>query len=170
MGPFGGVSVIAVGDFFQLKPAIDRWIFVQNEKDYGPLATNLLREFFKTHELIIIMRQKNDKDFAELLNRLREGQHTSGDIHVLKQNVREEDSKMTTIPHLYTTRKEVEIYNTSVFNKAKQENNVSIAAIDWVIGSSNPTIQTKVLQRIPDDSSKSMGLSSLQKCLCRHYK
>ena len=83
MGPFGGVSAIAVGDFFQLKPAIDRWIFVQNEKDYGPLATNLLREFFKTHELIIIMRQKNDKDFAELLNRLREGQHTSGDIHVL---------------------------------------------------------------------------------------
>ena len=74
---------------------------------------------------------------------------------------------MTTIPHLYTTRKEVEIYNTSVFNKAKPENKVSIAAIDWVIGSSNPTIQTKVLQRIPDDSSKSMGsLLRLVKNVC----
>ena len=46
MGPFGGVSVIAVGDLFQLKPVMGRWIFVQNEKDYGPLATNLWREFF----------------------------------------------------------------------------------------------------------------------------
>lgn len=38
----------------------------------GPLATNLWTDLFKMFELTEIMRQKDDKDFAELLNRLRE--------------------------------------------------------------------------------------------------
>lgn len=33
------------------------------------------------------MRQKDDKQFAELLNRLREGNHTTNDIQVLKQRI-----------------------------------------------------------------------------------
>ena len=33
------------------------------------------------------MRQKDDKEFAELLNRLREGKHTEQDIEVLKGRI-----------------------------------------------------------------------------------
>ena len=33
------------------------------------------------------MRQKDDKEFAELLNRLREGNHTQNDIEVLKERI-----------------------------------------------------------------------------------
>lgn len=36
-------------------------------------------------ELTQIMRQKDDKSFAELLNRLREGYHTDEDIEELKK-------------------------------------------------------------------------------------
>lgn len=36
--PFGGISIIAVGDLFQLKPVMDRLIFSQPNVDYGPIA------------------------------------------------------------------------------------------------------------------------------------
>ena len=38
---FGGVSVIFVGDLFQLKPVCDAFIFKNNCAGYAPLATNL---------------------------------------------------------------------------------------------------------------------------------
>jgi hypothetical protein len=31
-----------------------------------------------------VMRQRDDKNFAEILNRIREGKHTEADIGVLK--------------------------------------------------------------------------------------
>lgn len=73
--PFGGLSIIAIGDLFQLKPVFDGWIF-ENLQDGYPLATNLWIELFQVFELKEIMRQKEDKDFAKLLNRLREGVQT----------------------------------------------------------------------------------------------
>jgi len=73
--PFGGVSLITVGDLFQLKPVFDKWIFENSQNDYGDLASNIWTEYFNLFELTEIMRQKDDKEFAELLNRLREGRH-----------------------------------------------------------------------------------------------
>lgn len=49
--PFGGVSIVAVGDLFQLKPVFDNWIFQQLNDGYGPLATNLWQDYFKNFEL-----------------------------------------------------------------------------------------------------------------------
>lgn len=74
--PFGGVSLITVGDLFQLQPVFDRWIFENSDTNYTPLATNLWQTYFEMYELTQIMRQKEDKLFAELLNRLREGKHS----------------------------------------------------------------------------------------------
>ena len=74
--PFGAVSIIAIGDLFQLKPVMDGFIF--NDMDtsnYGILAPNLWQETFKMFELDEIMRQRESKEFAEMLNRLREGKH-----------------------------------------------------------------------------------------------
>lgn len=87
-----------------------------------------------------------------MLNRLREGHHTVDDINILIQHVKDEDNQMSSFPHLLTTRKEVQLYNTVVYNEAERDKKVSIKAIDWVIGTFNTNIQSKVLQRIPDDS------------------
>lgn len=69
---FGGVSIIAIGDLFQLKPVMDGWIFSSNTTEYGVIAENLWVDNFQLFELNTIMRQKDDVDFAKLFNRLRE--------------------------------------------------------------------------------------------------
>ena len=70
--PFGGVSLITVGDLFQLKPVFDKWIFENSKSGYSALASNIWTQDFTLFELTDIMRQKDDRQFAELLNRLRE--------------------------------------------------------------------------------------------------
>ena len=67
---FGGVNIIAVGDLYQLKPVMGQFIFEDYSRNYEPLATNLWTEYFKIYNLTQIMRQKDDKKFAQLLNRL----------------------------------------------------------------------------------------------------
>lgn len=75
--PFGGISVLAVGDLYQLKPVFDYWVFVNLIGDYGPLATNLWVELLKVHFLTEVMRQKDDIIYSQFVNRLRIGQHTT---------------------------------------------------------------------------------------------
>uniref|UniRef100_A0A8C4NJN1 ATP-dependent DNA helicase n=1 Tax=Eptatretus burgeri TaxID=7764 RepID=A0A8C4NJN1_EPTBU len=81
---FGGISIIVVGDFFQLRPVCDSYIFANIDKDYGPLATNLWQTHFQMFELHEIMRQRDDLQFAQLLNRLREGRQTPADLQLLR--------------------------------------------------------------------------------------
>jgi hypothetical protein len=56
--PFGGISIIAIGDLFQLKPVFDGWVFENISEGYGPLALNLWTDLFRIFELTEIMRQK----------------------------------------------------------------------------------------------------------------
>ena len=67
---FGGLSVIAVGDLYQLKPVGDKLIRLDLETGASSLVRNLWKERFTMYELVDIMRQKDDLDFAHLLNRL----------------------------------------------------------------------------------------------------
>ena len=54
---FGGLSVIAVGDLYQLKPVTGSWIFLDLDKESSSLARNLWKDRFKLYELVDIMRQ-----------------------------------------------------------------------------------------------------------------
>ena len=59
---FGGVSIIGIGDLFQLPPVFDSYIFddIQNS-EYSILAPNLWKKHFKMFELDEIMRQRESK-------------------------------------------------------------------------------------------------------------
>ena len=50
--PFGGISLITVGDLFQLKPAFDKWIFENSQSGYDEFATNIWTEYFTLFEKI----------------------------------------------------------------------------------------------------------------------
>jgi len=56
--PFGGLSLVTVGDFFPLKPVFDRSIFENSQSGYNTFATNIWTEYFTLFELTEINETK----------------------------------------------------------------------------------------------------------------
>ena len=160
--PFGGVSVIAFGDLYQLKPVMDHWIFTSNysSDNSAILAPNVWIDDFLLFELDQIMRQKDDLRFAQILNRLREGHHTPEDINILKQQILEVESDATkNMPHLFTRRLEVDDYNRTVFDQLAASKKTVIKAIDTISGDLPESTINKILTKLPDEANKSKGLA-----------
>ena len=78
--PFGGKHVIAIHDFYQMKPVMDGYIFKNSGKHYTALAPNVWCDNFKIYSLVEIMRQKEEKKFCEILNHLCKGHCTEEDF------------------------------------------------------------------------------------------
>ena len=68
---FGGCHVVAIGDFYQMKPVKDTYIFKNPDSGYSALATNTWTDHFKIFTLVEIMNKCDEKEFCEVLNRLR---------------------------------------------------------------------------------------------------
>lgn len=87
---------------------MDSWIFTQRCDGLQVLGTNLWKDLFPFYELEEIMRQRDDLEFAQLLNRLREGNHLiPEDIDKLKTRITVKENLSASaqkLPHLYTTR------------------------------------------------------------------
>ena len=64
---FGGLTIIAVGDFYQLPHIHDRFVF-QNGRGYVPASMYLWRELLKMVELHTNMCQHNENTYSEVLN------------------------------------------------------------------------------------------------------
>ncbi|KAJ8049090.1 ATP-dependent DNA helicase pfh1 [Holothuria leucospilota] len=154
---FGGVSIIAVGDLFQLKPVRDGWIFNDLNTDYGPLATNLWKSLFTAFELTEIMRQKDDQKFAELLNRLREGKQTQEDLALLKTREVPPESIPSYATHLFQTNAKVNAHNEQMFSLL-DITKVEVPSLDIVTGDVTNTVKEKMISLIPHDPNKTMGL------------
>ena len=79
---FGGVSILAVGDLYQLPPVCQPHLFDLVTDGYIRLhkSGSLWRDEFTLCELTKIMRQKDDATFAELLCRVREANCTKADL------------------------------------------------------------------------------------------
>ena len=80
--PFGGVSVLAVGDLYQLPPVRQRPVFSVSRDPMLQLYGSIWHEKFQLVELTQNMRQR-DLDFAEILNRIRVGSCTENDEQLL---------------------------------------------------------------------------------------
>ena len=107
-----------------------------------------------------IMRQRDTKLFAELLNRLREGKHTPSDIAKLKERVLQEDiNNPIDAPHLLVQNAQVDEFNQRIYNAATGNN-----AQDSVIGANSSELREKILRQIPNDPRKTKQLT-LNLCL-----
>lgn len=61
---FGGLSIIVVGDMYQLPPVRQKLIFQLPKDCMATLAPSLWATYFTYMELTEIMRQADDKTFA----------------------------------------------------------------------------------------------------------
>ena len=87
---FGGVSIFLFGDILQLKPVLGRYIFDEPISESFLLAF-LTSSLWKKFGVIILRhnhRQGEDKNYADLLNRLRIANVTEEDIKTLETRVR----------------------------------------------------------------------------------
>ena len=140
--PFGGASVITFGDFFQLAPVMDGFIFhdfsytTSTVEDYNALPLSLWTEHFTMFELTQIMRQQNCIPFAELLNRLRDWSHNWADIQTLQSRIISPDATDYPIStqHMFPTNAKVDEFNTCIYNKCPFHKLV-VTSVDSVIGS-----------------------------------
>ena len=77
--------MLPTGDFFQLPPVGMKCTFMNPRKGcYKAFQGSLWRELFQLHELIQIVRQISDPDYASILSRIREGTHTDDDLNKVK--------------------------------------------------------------------------------------
>ena len=161
---FGSISLVAFGDLFQLKPVFDSWIFTQSTTGIDNIGTNLWKDHFTVFEPDEIMRQKDDLIFAQLLNRLREGNHViPGDIDILKTSLLTSSAgdampDVDNLPHLFTKRDESSLHDDRVLATLQHEQKANIDAIDNVSGDVSQTLQQRILAKVPDDASKTMNL------------
>ena len=95
---FGGVSILAVGDLYQLPPVGQTPLFSTVSDCYAQLygSGSLWVDHFLMLELTEIMRQRGDSAFSELLCRVRTNSCTSDDFEILKYQ-----TQLTILPKPY---------------------------------------------------------------------
>ena len=153
---FGGLSVIAVGDLYQLKPVGDYLISLDLTKGASSLGQNLWKRLFTMYELVDIMRQKDDLAFAQLLNRLRLNEMTDEDKQKLQTRV--VDHETGDYPkdalHLFAENCYVDQHNDTILSQLPGEKFV-IQCHDIVVSANIPAKRHQsLIDGLPKDYGK----------------
>ncbi|KAM3842119.1 uncharacterized protein ACN63O_022831, partial [Diretmus argenteus] len=128
--PFGGMSILAVGDFYQLPPlgsVKPLCVFEEHVIDFW-------KDDFQMITLTEIMRQREDIALAELLNRIRVKQKqealSEADRSLLAQAASEPRSFPIDVLHIFATNKEVDKHNITTMS-VLHSNFVNVDADDY---------------------------------------
>lgn len=143
---FGGVSVVVLGDFNQLRPVGDKYIF-QFNNSYNTLVDNPLWSLVELFELTETMRQEDDKVFAISLSNMAKGMMTPEDIDLLKSRIvpKENSEVMRDAIRVFRSKAEVDAYNTKVLASLNTEGATANA---FCVGDGSASIREKVLKNI----------------------
>ncbi|XP_044598273.1 ATP-dependent DNA helicase pfh1-like, partial [Cotesia glomerata] len=151
--PFGGISVIVLGDFNQLAPVGDRYIFQAHSMDfYGDIIGNPLWNLFTSYQLTEIMWQKDDFKFAEALNNLAGRTLSKNDLKLFESRIVHNDDHIPkdAIHLFHVLRKNViaiDIITGTCSNKMEQN------LIDYC-----KNIVAKDAKGLPSNLSLSLGV------------
>ena len=118
---FGGVSILAVGDLYQLLPVGQPLLFSTVNDSYAQLykSGSLWQDEFEMLELDEVMRQRGDSAFAELLCRVRTDSCTEADIATIESRVVNPDSPdyPSEALHVYRLNADVDEHNEHMLSK-----------------------------------------------------
>ncbi|XP_069106088.1 uncharacterized protein [Argopecten irradians] len=124
--PFGNVSILAVGDFYQLPPVKGKALFTKE------ICYDLWNDNFSIVQLDEIMRQKEDKQFADTLNRCRikskKDTLPSQDSNLLSGR---ETGEFSDDLHIFPRNDQVDQHNIKALH-SMCENPVCIEAENWI--------------------------------------
>ncbi len=162
---FGGVSVLAVGNLYQLPPVGQPTLFSRVRDCYAQLygSSSVWQDQFKLVELDEIMRQRGDSAFAKLLCRARTASCTAVDISVLKSRIVHSNSVdyPTQALHVYRLNEDVDIRNKYMLScLPASDPRCKIKATDAATG------QTKHIDlgSLSSKRTDTGGLHSVQSC------
>ena len=116
-----GLSIIVVGDLYQLPPIRRKPVF----EEYKNNVLNLCHPWsvFEMIELTEIMRQKDDKPFTELLNRFRTATHTEDDLKIIQSRSLGNSINNTNYPtqalHIFAENAPVDQHNNEHLEKLR---------------------------------------------------
>ena len=153
--PFAGITVIAVGDFYQLPPVQQRTVYAEYRDEWQNLVH--LWKHFNLAELHEIMRQRGDSDLIDLLNKVRTASLEECDETILKSRFvsQNDDNYPCDALHIFAENKPCQEHNS---NMLKSNENVlcSIPAIDALPKNVSQNVIEKVLNR---NQSETGGLA-----------
>ena len=131
--PLGNVAIFVLGDLMQMCPISGRYIFLapRNQQFFLTHEMDPLWKKFEVINLEINHRQGEDKDYANMLNRIRVGKETSEDIDELKQRVRNADhediKREKDAMFIFGTNKKVNQMNNKRLKALKGEEHLIMA-------------------------------------------
>lgn len=178
-GWFGGINVLVFGDLLQLPPVREDFVFVgmnkkQIDKYIKSMITFNLWDLFEYDELTINMRQKNDKEYSEILSRIRLGFMTDSDINILKtrkinltsndysKNIEDLCKYLSKLPSdtvcLLPTKKMCNAINEAMMLTIDTEE-INLIAKDSYKCAKN--LQKKVLKLLNDDEDNFCGIDRI---------
>ncbi|VDI64136.1 Hypothetical predicted protein [Mytilus galloprovincialis] len=106
------------------------------------------------------MRQKDDLEFALLLNRLRQNQLTENDFAVLSTRTVSisDPTYRTNATHLFVENALVDNFNLQYISKLGSQK-VKVKAVDTVCGDLPASVKTKLLSSLPEKQSDTANLA-----------
>ena len=114
--PFAGMSVIVCGDFYQLPPVRGLPVYSSTTSIKGLLTLDLWHKF-KMAELTEVMRQREDYQFINILNKIREGQIDEDVELTLKSRFFNKLSYPENAAHIFAENKPVKQHNEIQLDK-----------------------------------------------------
>ena len=153
--PFGGISILAVGDLHQLPPVADRFPFEtpRMQDAYAELAGPILWRRFRLIELTEIMRQRDDLLFAQTLQSLARGKLTDEQKSLLQSRLVSLDQVPQDALHLFETNQAVSAFNSETLRKMQTDGATSLA-MDTCQGDASDTVKANFLDYVKGLSNK----------------
>lgn len=150
--PFGGVSILAVGDLLQLQPVGDSPVFASPKNAMHGLSMSLWGKHFQYIEVNEVQRQRGDPLFADILNRVRLGNQTTEDISVLSSRITQQPLDCL---HIFPTNQQVHDFNEQKLLQISDTATIAIHSHDQL------SVQGKRKLHIPENRHLTGGLNSV---------
>ena len=127
-----------------MAPVRDCYLFKDDDRGYGPLATNLWTNYMQVYTLTDIMWQRDEKKFCEILNRLRTGDSILEDHEIFESHVvrKTDHHYLSQVCHFFPLKITTRNHNKVIYVNTDSEK-MAIHAYDFVTGNPSEKVKQK---------------------------